>query len=74
MTITWTVEKAPDEDILRMSWTETGGPPAHQPSGKGFGSRLIGMGSIETGGVDLPHHLSGLTASMQAPLSQMQQP
>ncbi len=72
--ITWSVEKGAKEDILRMSWTETGGPSAHSPSGQGFGSRLIGMGLIGTGGVELGYNPAGLIASMEAPLSQMQQP
>lgn len=72
--ITWSIEKGDEEDILLMSWTETGGPPVHQPSGKGFGSRLISMGLIGTGGVELRYNQSGLIASMEAPLSQMQQP
>ena len=72
--ITWSVEKGFEEDILRMSWTETGGPPAYPPSGQGFGSRLIGMGLIGTGGVELGYNHAGLIALMEAPLSQMQQP
>lgn len=72
--ITWTIEPGADEDVLSMVWTETGGPPASQPSGKGFGSRLISMGLIGTGDVELRYDPSGLTAFMQAPLSQMQQP
>ena len=72
--ITWSIEAGVEEDILRMSWTETGGPPVQPPSGKGFGSRLISMGLIGTGGVELRYNQSGLIASMEAPLSQMQQP
>lgn len=72
--ITWGIEKGDEGDNLRMSWTETGGPPVHQPARKGFGSRLISMGLIGTGGVELRYIKSGLIASMKAPLSQMQQP
>lgn len=72
--ITWKIEKGDDDDFLRISWTETGGPPAREPSGKGFGSRLISMGLIGTGGVELSYDVSGLTAAMEAPLSQLQQP
>lgn len=73
VTIIWRVERGEDEDILRMSWTETGGPPAQQPSGKGFGSTLISMGLIGTGGTKLRYDPTGLIASMEASLSQMQQ-
>lgn len=72
--ITWSVERGTEEDILRMSWVETGGPTPQQPSSKGFGSRLIDMGLIGTGGVELRYDPSGLIALMEAPLSQMQQP
>lgn len=72
--ITWSVERGTEGDILRMCWAETGGPSVHQPSGDGFGSRLIGMGLIGAGGVELRYDPSGLIASMEAPLSQMQQP
>lgn len=74
VTITWTIENSTEEETLRMCWAETGGPPVDQPSGKGFGSRLISMGLIGTGGVELGYHQDGLLASMEAPLSQMQQP
>ncbi|RJE78476.1 GAF domain-containing protein [Paracoccus sp. JM45] len=72
--ITWQVENGTDLDILRMTWTETGGPPAHQPSGRGFGSTLIAMGLIGTGGTELCYTASGLIASMEAPLAELQQP
>ncbi|MBF5080119.1 HWE histidine kinase domain-containing protein (plasmid) [Paracoccus marcusii] len=74
VTITWSIEKGIEEDSLRMCWTESGGPPVQQPSGRGFGSRLISMGLIGTGGVELGYNQTGLLASMEAPLSQMQQP
>lgn len=74
VTISWSVEKGVEEDMLRVNWAEAGGPPVLQPSGKGFGSRLISMGLIGTGGVELCYKHSGLIASMEAPLSQMQQP
>ena len=35
--IKWTV----DEDMLRFSWTETGGPAVREPRRKGFGTRMI---------------------------------
>lgn len=74
VTITWTIERSTEEETLRMYWAETGGPPVQQPAGRGFGSRLITMGLIGTGGVELSYHHAGLIASMEAPLSQMQQP
>ncbi len=59
--------------MVHMSWTEAGGPHVHEPGGRGFGSRLISMGLIGTGGVDLCYKTKGLYAMMSAPLSQMQE-
>lgn len=67
--VTWDV--AGDELVLR--WQETGGPPAAEPTQKGFGSRLINMGLIGTGGVDLRYLSTGFEAIFTAPLSQVQQ-
>jgi len=43
----WEVEGA----LLRLTWTERGGPPVRPPARRGFGSRLLERG--------LPHELSG---------------
>jgi PAS domain S-box-containing protein len=37
--LAWTFDAA--ERIVRLSWTETGGPPVLPPTRQGFGSRLI---------------------------------
>ncbi|WP_062018556.1 GAF domain-containing protein [Aureimonas sp. AU4] len=71
--IEWRVVGDGDEATLDFRWREVGGPPATAPSGRGLGSRLIGMGLMGTGGVDLAYGPEGLTAHMQASLSQMQQ-
>jgi two-component sensor histidine kinase/PAS domain-containing protein len=36
----WTFEPA-DAPLLRITWTETGGPPVAAPTARGFGSKLI---------------------------------
>ena len=59
-----------------LDWIERGGPVPTPPatSGrKGFGSRLIQMGLVGTGGVDLRFPASGFQATMRAPLVQLQQ-
>ncbi|WP_019999018.1 HWE histidine kinase domain-containing protein [Aureimonas ureilytica] len=71
--IVWQVIGQGVDAILDMTWHEVGGPPATAPVGRGFGSRLIGMGLLGTGGVELAYSQEGLTARMQASLSQMQQ-
>lgn len=71
--IDWRLLRDADEQTLELSWREVGGPPVVEPTGRGFGSRLIRMGLIGTGGVQLDYGTDGLTATMRAPLSQVQQ-
>lgn len=47
----WTCEQVEHRLTLTLSWQESGGPPVHAPSGRGFGSRLIERG--------LKHDLGG---------------
>ncbi|WP_339035180.1 GAF domain-containing protein [Bradyrhizobium symbiodeficiens] len=68
--VSWTVL----DDQLTLSWREIGGPAAIPPTRKGFGSRLINMGLIGTGGVELRYLPTGFEADFSAPLSQVQQP
>ncbi|WP_099867578.1 sensor histidine kinase [Pararhizobium haloflavum] len=73
VSVEWQVEPGEIERTFVLRWTEKGGPPVYEPAERGFGSRLIRMGLIGTGGVDISYEHSGLVARMQAPLSQMQQ-
>lgn len=73
VSVAWEIVEDASEPSFVFRWVETGGPPAHQPKGRGFGSRLIRMGLIGTGGVELSYGSLGLSALMRAPLSQMQQ-
>lgn len=68
--VTWQVK----DDELNLHWRETGGPPAAEPTRRGFGSRLIKMGLIGTGGVALRYLPTGFEADFTASLSQVQQP
>ena len=56
-----------------MSWVERGGPPVTEPTRRGFGSKLIRLGLIGTGGVDVRYDSSGFSALMRAPLVELQQ-
>lgn len=70
----WRLEGATGEEDLVLDWTESGGPPATAPSGRGrrgFGSRLIQMGLTGTGGVDLHYEATGFSATMRAPLARL---
>jgi two-component sensor histidine kinase len=62
-----------NERELVFEWLESGGPPVTPPSNRGFGSRLIRMGLVGTGGVDLSYEPTGVRAVMNAPLSQVQE-
>ncbi len=67
VSVAWLTET----DQLILDWRETGGPPAVAPAKGGFGSRLINMGLIGTGGVDLHYLPTGFRARFTAPLSQV---
>jgi two-component sensor histidine kinase/PAS domain-containing protein len=68
----WHVEGVGEEALFRLIWQETGGPPVQEPSRKGFGSKLIRMGLIGTGGVQTSYEPSGFKAEMTALLFQLQ--
>ena len=57
---------------LRLSWSEEGGPAAQPPVAKGFGSRLINLGLVGTGGADVRYLATGLIAEFSASLEMAQ--
>jgi PAS domain S-box-containing protein len=59
--IRWTIEEGEDADLV-LEWIERGGPPASPPARQGFGSRLLRLGLVGTGGADLRYEASGLHA------------
>ena len=69
--VNWHVSAAQLEPALVMTWREIDGPPVGQPNSKGFGSRLLRMGLVGTGGVDLRYLTSGFEAEFTAPLAQV---
>ena len=71
--VAWRIEREGADAEVVLTWRERDGPPVRPPSGRGFGSRLIRMGLVGTGGVALDYHVDGLSAEMRAPLAQMQQ-
>ena len=70
--IAWSVSGNGDAAQFTLSWHELGGPPVNPPASKGFGSRLIRMGLIGAGGVEIDYAATGLTATMTADLAQLQ--
>lgn len=71
--IEWSIGSAENEPSFQMVWREHGGPAPQAPSSGGFGSRIIRMGLIGSGGVNLDYRREGLIATMHASLAQMQQ-
>jgi two-component sensor histidine kinase len=71
--IEWRISGHASEAVLDLTWQEFGGPAPTENTERGFGSRLIRMGLIGTGGVEIKYPATGLSAHMEALLSQMQQ-
>jgi len=64
----WTQSDAGGEEMFTLHWIEIDGPPAVQPEIKGFGSRLIRLGVLGTGGATLRYLPTGLEAEFTASL------
>lgn len=71
--IDWRIDGTGDGAIFHLSWRETGGPPPREPERQGFGSKLIRMGLIGTGGVLVSYDHPGFSAEMTAVLLQLAQ-
>jgi two-component sensor histidine kinase len=71
--VTWKRSGTGESEELFLSWKEQGGPTPVAPSRRGFGSRLISMGLIETGGAQLDYPQDGFEGVFTAPLVQVQQ-
>ena len=65
VSLSWTV----GEDGIRLVWTERGGPPAEEPSVRGFGTHLVqSVLPNQTGGeVELRWEERGLSCEMRIP-------
>jgi two-component sensor histidine kinase len=70
--IDWTIERGPGRDVLRLTWSETGGPPVGEPTRRGFGSSLIErvVGRQLCGTVDRRFEESGVQVTVTMPLPQ----
>ena len=66
--VTWSIEA---DAMVRMLWTERGGPKVAAPTRKGFGSRLIerGLAGAVGGSVGLAYEPEGVVCRVEAPLS-----
>ena len=75
VSVDWRLDDGSEAREVTFDWAERGGPPVAPPATggrKGFGSRLISLGLVGTGGVDLRYLPSGFQATMRAPLVQLQ--
>lgn len=72
VTLRRSCEDGADNPGFRLTWLEAGGPSVTEPARKGFVSRLISMGLLGSGHVDLRCAPGGLEAVFEAPLSRMQ--
>ncbi|HEX8064700.1 MAG TPA: HWE histidine kinase domain-containing protein [Allosphingosinicella sp.] len=72
VTIAWTQEG----DRLNLVWRESGGPPVHTPSRRGFGSRLIerGLAADLGGSAVLLFDPAGLRCEIEASLAAVRAP
>ena len=71
VSLSWGVEDSQDGDLLKIEWRERGGPPVVPPTRKGFGSKLISIGLVGAGGVDLRFDPAGLAADLHASVHQL---
>ncbi|NVN85113.1 MAG: sensor histidine kinase [Rhodopseudomonas sp.] len=69
--IHWDIDA--EKQRLRLSWTESGGPPVRVPTRRSFGTRLIEtMGKQLNGEVDFAYAASGFVYTLDAPLASLQ--
>jgi two-component sensor histidine kinase len=70
--VSWRIDRSSTSEVLRLDWTETGGPPVVAPVREGFGLTTLKRGlAIELDGevtIDFPS--AGLVCTMGIPLFQ----
>ncbi len=66
--VRWTVEEQTQR--LRLTWTETNGPPVKAPTRRSFGTRMMGsLGQQLSGSVSLTYDPAGFVYLLDVPLS-----
>jgi two-component sensor histidine kinase len=69
------IAMAVDEKNLRLTWTESGGPPVHEPKRRSFGSRLISRLAEQLhGDARLKYESTGLIYELDVPVSALRAP
>jgi len=70
--IRWEISGVGEDAVFELIWKESGGPPVEPPSQKGFGSKLINMGLVGAGGVEVNYDRTGFNTKMTASLKLLQ--
>jgi len=69
--IAWRIEQ--ENNRLRFSWTESGGPVVYAPIRRSFGTRLIkSLGQQLKGEVDLSYSPAGFAYALDVPMSSLE--
>ncbi|WP_418137719.1 sensor histidine kinase [Agrobacterium sp. El2ro-1b] len=70
ITISWKELEKDGRQMLRLVWTETGGPPATEPSRRGFGTTVIKRHAEGAfgGNVTTEYRKTGFEWSLEAPM------
>jgi two-component sensor histidine kinase len=68
VSLTWEIKSDGDDAGLMIKWRERGGPLVIPPARRGFGSKLISIGLVGTGGVDIRYDPEGFEADLRAPI------
>ncbi len=71
VTVSWKTLECNGETVLALDWNEHDGPLVVAPSGRGFGSKLIRLGLMGTGGAEVNYDPDGLRVKMQAMVLQL---
>jgi two-component sensor histidine kinase len=68
--ISWTTDPERDPALLQIRWAETGGPPVHPPTRRGFGTRLLerSLSHEVDGKVEIEFRPTGVVCTIEAPL------
>lgn len=74
--VRWKVEEEEDPRLLRLTWTESGGPSVSPPVSTGYGTQLIQFAvSYDLGGkVEPTYAATGFKTVMAIPLTRAKQP
>jgi two-component sensor histidine kinase len=73
--VKWTIEPGGENDALRLSWRESGGPAVIPPARRGFGTQMVERSiPAELGGTAaLQFESCGVTCTLRFPLAKIRE-